>query len=93
MSSQRTYEGVSAATFAAVKKASLEEHGTAYRPPDAAQGQAVTQTAVGELVLEYRFDAAASRLSYTIAKKPLLAPEDRIWSGIQSTIDKCKVNA
>jgi len=93
MPSQRTFEGVTSVTFEAVKKASQREHGTTYRPPGADQGQAVTGTAVGELVLDYQFDAAHDRLSYTISRKPGVVPESAVWNGIQSTIDKCRANA
>lgn len=42
--------------------------------------------------MTYNFDAAASTLSYTLEKKPVLAPESQIWNGVESTINGCRTS-
>jgi hypothetical protein len=90
--SSRTYDNITPAIWACVKETSNQEHGTTYTGPD--QGTATTQIPiVGTLVMSYDFQASAGTLTYAIVKKPGLAPESRIWGGIESTIDGCRSSA
>lgn len=89
MSSSQTFEGVTQAVFDCVKAASAKEHGTIYDPTDGPRGTATTDTVVGTVKLGFTFDAAAGTITYTIEKKPFLAPEREIWAGISNTIAQC----
>lgn len=86
--SSRIYKNVTPAIWACVKDTSAKEHGTTYTGPD--QGTATTNTIVGELVMSYDFNVSAATLTYGIVKKPRLAPEAKIWDGIESTINGCR---
>lgn len=90
MAKTRTFGGVTADVWECVKQTSEKENGTVYNPPDADSGIASTKTQVGEVVLEFNFDESRDSVTYTINKKPLLAPESAIWNGIQETIDHCQ---
>jgi len=90
MASERAFGGISRTVFDAIQVASRRDHGTAYVPPGSDTGQAITDTPVGQVVLDFAFDETAQTVSYTIAKKPFVVTEGEVWSGIQSTIDACK---
>lgn len=89
MASSKTFTGVTPTVWECVKTTSASEHGTVYAPPGADTGTATTDTIVGKVVLGYVFTPATATVVYTIQKKPALAPESSIWSGIQDTINGC----
>jgi len=72
--SSKSYNNVTAAIFSCVKATSEQEHGTIYNPPDAHQGTATTDTAVGKVVVSFDLNPAAEVLSYSITSKPFIAP-------------------
>jgi hypothetical protein len=86
----RSFEGVSEATWERIKATGRDEHGTVFEETAAHCGTATTRTLVGTVVLEFDFDAVAERITYKITKRPMMAPSSLIWSGIESTIDRCR---
>jgi hypothetical protein len=88
MSSVRTYNDITPETWTCVKETSARDHGTTYTGPD--QGTATTHTFVGDVVMNYDYNASARTVTYTLVSKPALAPEASIWGGIESTIDGCR---
>ena len=87
---RRSFEGVSVAIWERMKATGRDEHGTIVEETSARAGKATTRTPVGMVVLEFEFDAKAERITYTILKRPTLALSSLIWSGIESTIDRCR---
>lgn len=87
---RRSFEGVSAAVWERVKVTGRDEYGTIFEETSPCSGKATTRTPVGMVVLEFEFDALAERITYTIVKRPTLALNSMIWSGIESTIDRCR---
>ena len=51
--SSKSYKNITAAIFSCVKTISEKEHGTVYDPPDANQGTATTDTAVGKVIVSF----------------------------------------
>ena len=90
MSDSKTYHGITPTIFECVKESSEKEHDTKYDPADGNSGTATTKTAVGNVVMDFSYDPDSGDLSYTIAKKPFVAPASAIWHGIGSTIDGCR---
>jgi hypothetical protein len=86
----RSFEGVSTATWERMKATGRAEHGTVFEETAENRGTATTRTPVGTVVLEFRFDPAAERITYKILKRPMLAPSSLIWGGIESTIERCR---
>lgn len=87
---QRSFEGVSAATWQRVREVGRRNHGTVFDQGDAARGTATTPTPVGSIVLDFEFDAEAERITYTIVRKPMLAASALIWGGIAATIERLR---
>jgi hypothetical protein len=90
MAKTRSFGGVTAGIWECVKTSSEKEHGTKYEPRGGIQGTATTKTLVGEIVLDFGYDRAKETLNYTINKKPFVVTENRIWDGIQESIDHCR---
>ena len=86
----RSFEGVSAATWERMKATGRDEHGTVFEETAENRGTATTRTPVGTVVLEFQLDPAAERVTYKIVKRPMLAPSSLIWGGIASTIERCR---
>src|SRR5512132_3146382 len=86
----RSFEGVSAAVWERMKATGRDEHGTVFEETGENRGTATTRTPLGAVVLEYRFEPAAQRITYKIVKRPILAASSLIWGGIQSTIERCR---
>jgi hypothetical protein len=89
MSKSKTFKNVTPVIWECVKATSLKEHGTVYAPPGANSGTATTDTIVGVVLLNFIYNPDTNNVDYTIVKKPLLASENQIWDGIQSTINGC----
>jgi hypothetical protein len=87
--STKTYSDVTQAVWDCMKASSIKDRNTAYDPPDANQGTATTDTAVGTVVLEFSFDPAAATVEYTIKSKPILVLESEVWNGIQNSVASC----
>jgi hypothetical protein len=90
MSDPRVFNNVTPEAFGRIKNKSQQEHGTIYDPADGDRGTATTKTWVGTVALGFAFDRAAKTLTYTLVSKPTLAPESKIWSGIESTVSSCR---
>lgn len=90
MSDTKVYHNVTQEIFDCVKKKSAEEHGTVYDPPDADKGTSTTDSIVGKVVLEFDLNTETGDLTYTLTKKPVLAPEHEIWNGIEQAINNCR---
>jgi hypothetical protein len=86
----RSFEGVTPATWERMKATGRDEHGTVFEETAENQGRATTRTPVGAVVLEYRFEPAAQRITYKIVKRPMLATSGLIWGGIRSMIERCR---
>lgn len=86
----RSFEGVTPATWERMKATGRDEHGTVFEETAENHGRATTRTPVGAVVLEYRFEPAAQRITYKIVKRPMLATSGLIWGGIRSTIERCR---
>lgn len=87
---ERRSFGMNAATWERMKAAGRDEHGTVFEESAEHRGTATTRTPFGEIVLMFEFDAAAERITYQIAKRPMLAPSSLIWGGIESAINRCR---
>jgi len=87
--SSKSYNDITSAIFSCVKATSEKEHGTVYDPPDANQGTATTDTAVGKVVVRFDLNPATEVLSYSITSKPFIVPASTIWNGITNTINGC----
>ncbi|MDF1698049.1 MAG: hypothetical protein P1U56_19535 [Saprospiraceae bacterium] len=90
MGKTKVFHGITPEVWECVKKTSHVEHGTVYDPPNGDKGTATTKTIVGDVVLNFSLDPAASTVTYTIVKKPFLASQNQIWNGTQETIDGCR---
>jgi hypothetical protein len=90
MAKTRSFAGVTQAVWECVKTTSYQQHATKYVPPDGNQGTATTSTIVGDVVLNFDYDPTKDTVTYTIVKKPFLVTDDKIWNGIQETIDGCQ---
>lgn len=90
MAESRTFDGVSAATWARMQAAGRDNHGTVFEETNGGRGTATTGTPVGTIVLEYAFDPSAEQITYTIVKKPMLAASSLIWGGIAATLERCR---
>jgi hypothetical protein len=90
MSDPRVFNNVTPEAFGRIKNKSRQEHGTVYDPADGERGTATTKTWVGAVVVGFAFDRAAKTLTYTLVSKPMVAPESKIWSGIESTVSSCR---
>ena len=90
MLERRSFVGISAETWERMKAAGRDEHGTIFEETAEDRGTATTPTPVGAIILNFEFDAAAERITYEIAKRPMLAPSSLIWGGIESAIDRCR---
>lgn len=89
MGKTRTFDGVTADIFECVKQASKKEHDTDYT--SGTKGTATTSVPVlGKIVMEFDFNAGDKTITYTIAEKPFMVPENKIWSGVKETIDRCR---
>lgn len=89
MAKTKTFSGVTPAKWECLKTTSFQEHGTIYTPPTALRGTATTNTPVGEVILNYDYNAANNDVTYTIEKKPFIVGEGTIWNGIQTSLDGC----
>ena len=90
MLERRSFVGISAETWERMKAAGRDEHGTVFEETAEHRGTATTPTPAGTIILNFEFDAAAERITYEIAKRPMLAPSSLIWGGIESAIDRCR---
>lgn len=89
MADSKIFRNVPSAVWECVKTTSFKDHGTVYAPPGALQGTAKTNTAVGEVILNYDYNETDRTITYGIVKKPFIVGAGTIWDGIQSTIDGC----
>lgn len=87
---ERSFEGVSLATWERMKAAGRDEHGTVFSETAEHCGTATTRTAVGTIALDFQFDPIAERIKYKIAKRPMLVPTGLIWRGLESAMDRCR---
>lgn len=103
MAEQRTFEDVSAETWARLCEHGRTQHGTVYTSAkDTSAGEtsagetcgvATTRTIVGEIVLAYDRDPARGTVTYRIQRKPMLVAAAQIWSGIERAIGLCRTKA
>lgn len=90
MLERRSFVGVSAETWERMKATGRDEHGTVFEETIEHCGTATTPTPVGTIILKFEFDAGAERITYEIAKRPMMAPSSLIWGGIESAINRCR---
>jgi hypothetical protein len=93
MPEQRTFTGVTPATWARMQMFGRDRHGTAFQAIDANRGQATTETPFGRLVLDYALDPASESITYTIVSKPLFVMSPMLWVGIEAAIKGCRDEA
>jgi len=84
---EKTYSGITEEIWERIKVTTEAEHKTIYTLGN--PGNATTQTAVGQIVLEYNFDSSEKNLYYKIVKKPFLVPESQIWDTLDKSIQNC----
>jgi hypothetical protein len=84
---EKTYSGITEEIWERIKVTTEAEHKTIYSLGN--PGTATTETVVGQLVLEYKFDTAEKNLQYKILKKPFLATEAQIWDTLDKSIQNC----
>jgi len=87
MTKEKTYSGVTQEIWECIKATTWAEHKTFITPGN--QGTATTETIVGQLVLEFKFDSSQKNLHYKIVKKPFLATEGQIWDKFDKSIQNC----
>ncbi|HRW61698.1 MAG TPA: hypothetical protein P5340_13720 [Defluviicoccus sp.] len=90
MAETRTFTGITPDVWERLKAYGRDAHGTQFEPEDAPSGVATTRTPVGEIAIRYDYDEAASRLCYTLERKPFFVMGWQIWGGIEATLDRCR---
>lgn len=90
MAKTQNYRDVAPAVWACVRATTQKRHGTRYEPAGEDCGRATTHLFLGDVILDYAFDPKSRTLAYSLVKKPFLVAESQIWSGIQSTIERCR---
>jgi len=89
MSDTKSFTGISETIWNCIRANSQADNRTRYEPADANEGQAITTTAVGEVILHFTFEPAQATLTYSIQEKPFLVTEERIWESIAQRIEQC----
>lgn len=90
MPNTRTFSGVTTELLSRMKDYGRAEYGIVYDPPEGAVSTAISQTPLGECVIEFVHDAAKAELTLTVVKKPWLLPEGLLWSGFSNTLERCR---
>jgi len=93
MAAAKTYEGVTEAMLACMKRNGTAA-GTKYDPPDGNRGTATSKVPVfGSVVVAFDLNPSTQVISYEIKEKPAAVPEAMIWSRITQAVEDCKASA
>jgi hypothetical protein len=90
MAAVKTYEGVTEAMLACMKRNGTAA-GTRYDPPEGNRGIATTKVPVfGDVVVAFDLDPVRQVISYEIKVKPGAVPEALVWGRISQAVEDCK---